>query len=515
MTTKGKGDRRDERDRPDEPAEGPREETGSTLVDWIKSFAIAFGLFVVLRFFVVATFVITSGSMEASLLEGDLLLADRMAYGARIPGSDLHLPGYAEPTLGDVVVFEPHHDFDGKVVKRIVGVGGDTLAMRDGVLHRNGEPQEEPYVSDGGAPDLHDSQMLWQTEYLIEGANDGGYRPTRDTWGPLVVPEGHYFLIGDHRDASYDSRYWGPLAGWRLEARVAAIYFSYDPDALEPFPWVTAARWGRIGRFASPDEAEDAARSPSGEDRRPDQGEMREPRAAPEHVETVTSDGVTIHGELFADGLAPDAPLVLLFHQGGSSGRGEYAEIARWLNELGYRAIAWDQRAGGDLHGVANRTVEGLAADVPAGYCDAYPDLQGALDHATEEGLTERVVVWGSSYSAALVFRLAAENPDRVSGLLAFSPASGGPMAECRAREWLGNLRVPALVFRPGSEMERASSVEQRDLFTAAGLDVHVIEDGVHGSSMLLDARTGRDMTEARELVAGWLKERASTEGSR
>lgn len=231
--------------------EGAERERGSSLVDWIKSFAIAFGLFVVLRFFVVATFVITSGSMEASLLEGDFLLADRMAYGARIPGSDLHLPGYAEPGVGDVVVFEPHHDFDGKVVKRIVGVGGDTLAMRDGVLHRNGEPREEPYVSDGGAPDLHDPEMLWQTEYLVEGADGADYRPTRDTWGPIVIPEGHYFLLGDHRDASYDARYWGPLAAWRVEARVAGIYFSYDPDALEPFPWVTAARWGRIGPFAS------------------------------------------------------------------------------------------------------------------------------------------------------------------------------------------------------------------------------------------------------------------------
>lgn len=228
-------------------------------------------------------------------------------------------------------------------------------------------------------------------------------------------------------------------------------------------------------------------------------------RQGPQPVRAVASDGVVVHGEAFFGGLDSSAPLVLLFHQGGSNGRGEYTEIATWLNSLGFRAIAWDQRSGGDLHGHTNRTVAGLSADTPAGYCDAYRDLQAALDYVTDQGLAEQAIVWGSSYSGALVFRLASENPDRVSGLLAFSPAAGGPMTECRARDWLHDLSIPAVVFRPQSEMERQSSREQREILSAAGVEFFVIENGVHGSSMLVNSRTGHDMREARSTVAAWV----------
>lgn len=222
-------------------------------------------------------------------------------------------------------------------------------------------------------------------------------------------------------------------------------------------------------------------------------------------LQTVTGDGVTIHGEIYAAGLAPDAPLVLLFHQGGSSGRGEYGPLAEWLNGLGYRAIAFDQRAGGDLHGAPNRTAEGLDPEAAAEFCDAYADLQAGLDLVVDEGLSDRPIVWGSSYSGALVFRLAAENPTHVSAVLAFSPASGGPMAACRAREWLDGPRVPRAVFRPATEMERPPAREQRAVLEAAGVDFFVVDDGVHGSSMLVDERTGSDMSGARESVARWL----------
>ena len=128
-------------------------------------------------------------------------------------------------------------------------------------------------------------------------------------------------------------------------------------------------------------------------------------------------------------------------------------------------------------------------------------------DLVTEQGLADEVVVWGSSYSGALVFRLAAENEDRIAGVIAFSPASGGPMVDCRARNWAGHLSVPVAVFRPRPEMERESSLEQRQVLTAAGADFHVVEHGVHGSSMLLDARTGHDMGVARRAVVEWLEE--------
>ncbi|MEM7663849.1 MAG: alpha/beta hydrolase [Pseudomonadota bacterium] len=221
--------------------------------------------------------------------------------------------------------------------------------------------------------------------------------------------------------------------------------------------------------------------------------------------QTMTSDGVVIAGERYFGGLGPDTPLILLFHQGGSNGRGEYAPLVEWLNAEGYRAIAWDSRAGGDTYGESNRTVSALAPGVPNGYCDAYPDLQAALDHAISEDFADEVIVWGSSYSATLVFQLAAKNSESVSAVLAFSPPSGGPLEPCLAREWVDTVEVPMLLLRPGSEMERPSVVLQRDILTAAGASFLLVPEGVHGSSMLVDARTAAPMEAYRVRVADWL----------
>lgn len=225
-------------------------------------------------------------------------------------------------------------------------------------------------------------------------------------------------------------------------------------------------------------------------------------------IRVRAADGVTVYGERYFGGLDPDAPLILLFHQGGSNGRGEYAALAQWLNASGYRAIAWDQRTGGDVYGASNRTLAGLAAGADPGYCEAYPDLQAALHHAVANEHASRVIVWGSSYSGSLVFRLAQEHPDRIAGVIAFSPASGGPMGPCRARNWLEDLATPALALRPAAEMERAPSVEQRAILTAAGVEFRVVDNGVHGSSMLVDERTGHDMSALRDAVRAWLDQR-------
>lgn len=227
---------------------------------------------------------------------------------------------------------------------------------------------------------------------------------------------------------------------------------------------------------------------------------------ATQTITTITADGVTVYGEPYFSGLDASAPLILLFHQGGSNGRGEYSDIAAWLNENGFRAIAWDQRAGGETYGESNRTVAGLPEGADPGYCDAAPDLQAAVDYVAENNLAERVILWGSSYSAALIFGTAAANPDMTGGVIAFSPASGGPLENCRARMWADEIDAPMFVLRPASEMERESSVEQRDILTAAGAAFLVVENGVHGSSMLLDARTENDMSEARAEVLTWLQ---------
>lgn len=221
------------------------------LLEWVKSLAVAVVLFLILRTFIVGTFVITSGSMEDTLLVGDFLVVNRLAIGSRIPGTSARIPGYASADRGDIIVFDPPHEDDMKLVKRLIGLAGDTVEMRDKVLYLNGEAQDEPYLKFEDPPGQGDDYhpwMEWQRDHLVTGVDRSQYRPTRDNWGPLVVPEGTYFMLGDNRDSSLDSRYWGPLDDWRLEARAVFKYFSYEKESTRPFAWVREIRWGRIGR---------------------------------------------------------------------------------------------------------------------------------------------------------------------------------------------------------------------------------------------------------------------------
>ncbi len=228
-------------------------------------------------------------------------------------------------------------------------------------------------------------------------------------------------------------------------------------------------------------------------------------------VTTTTSDGVTLYGDTWYGDLDEATPLVLLFHQGGGNARGEYPEIAAWLNANGFRAIAWDLRSGGDRFESTNRTVDGLNADVSTDYCDGYPDVEAALDYVVDGDLAETIVVWGSSYSGALVFQLAAKRRRDVSAVIAFSPASGGPMQDCRAALWLYEVRSPMAVYTPESEMQHTHVYQQAVRLTDAGAKVHTVDHGVHGSSMLVDERTQHDMDCARREVLAWLEEATGT----
>lgn len=240
-TKSRRGERGDSDRREDE---GPER---SAAAEWGRSFLIAAVLFLLIRTFILQTFVITSGSMEDTLLVGDFLIVNRVALGTRVPLTDVRIPGYSEPRRGDVLVFDPPHEERLKLVKRLVGMPGDTLEMRDGQLFVGGVPQEEPYVRHTDDQDGPHPWMDWQRDHLLPGVDPTTYRPTRDDWGPLVVPPEHYFMLGDNRERSLDSRYWGLLERWRLEGRASVIYFSYDSTALEPFPIFTEIRWGRIG----------------------------------------------------------------------------------------------------------------------------------------------------------------------------------------------------------------------------------------------------------------------------
>lgn len=220
----------------------------SGAAEWLRSLVVALVLFFVLRTFLVQTFVITSGSMEDTLLVGDMLLVNRAAMGSQIPVVGWRIPGYSEPEWGDILVFDPPHEETLMLIKRLVGMPGDTLEMRDGVLFRNGVRVEEPYVQHDAVEDEGHPWMTWQNEHLLPGVDRSTYAPTRDDWGPLVIPEGHYFMLGDNRERSLDSRYWGLLERWRLEGRAVFTYFSYNRDSFRPFPAIREIRWDRIGR---------------------------------------------------------------------------------------------------------------------------------------------------------------------------------------------------------------------------------------------------------------------------
>jgi len=179
--------------------------------EWAKIFTVSVTLFFVLRTFVVEAFKIPSGSMEGTLLIGDFLLVNKVVYGAEVPLTGRRLPAIRQPLRGDVIVFEWPKDRTKNFVKRLVGLPGDTLAMRDAVLIRNGVALAEPYVthSDPDADPVWE-EFRWQSEYLVRSSNSAvAYHPSRNNWGPLVVPLREYFVLGDNRDNSLDSRYWG------------------------------------------------------------------------------------------------------------------------------------------------------------------------------------------------------------------------------------------------------------------------------------------------------------------
>jgi signal peptidase I len=242
-----------EEPRADEALEGAREPRpgvglAATAWDWIRSVAIAFALFLVIRTFGVEAFKIPTSSMENTLLVGDFLLVNKATYGSEVPGLGLRLPPLREPRHGDVIVFSPPHEPDKNYVKRLVGVPGDTLEMRNKILFLNGLPLPEPYARyiDRAGDAVHPG-MGWQSNHLIASPRRG-YHPSRDNWGPLVVPPRRFFVLGDNRDNSEDSRYWGFVDRDSIRGRPWFVYYSFDPNAAVPSPWARAVRWGRVGR---------------------------------------------------------------------------------------------------------------------------------------------------------------------------------------------------------------------------------------------------------------------------
>jgi signal peptidase I len=193
--------------------------------------------------------------MESTLYEGDFLFINRAVYGAKVPFTSLRTPAFREPRRGEMVVLEGVEEPILTIVKRVIGLAGDTLELRNGMLYRNGAHVPEPYaqyIDPTVEMDLlqRDRTKRWQLPHLVNGtATD--YMPALRRWGPIVVPPEHLFAMGDNRDASYDGRHWGFLPRKNLLGHPVFIYFSYDPQHWRPLPFFTAIRWVRI--FSSPE----------------------------------------------------------------------------------------------------------------------------------------------------------------------------------------------------------------------------------------------------------------------
>ena len=223
-------------------------------------------------------------------------------------------------------------------------------------------------------------------------------------------------------------------------------------------------------------------------------------------ISFYTPDSIQIFGDLYE--LDKKEKTILLFHQGGSNARGEYAPIIPKLIGKGYNILAIDQRVGGQYYGNYNRTLANIPTNIFGdgyGYCDAYNNLESALNFIIDSGFTGDKIIWGSSYSASLAIQLANNRQSDINGVLAFSPASGGSMKECLPDPYFETLKRPLLILRPPNEMESENSKLQFELANTYNHETYVPKNGVHGSSMLVEERVGREVEETWTVVLSFL----------
>ena len=217
-------------------------------------------------------------------------------------------------------------------------------------------------------------------------------------------------------------------------------------------------------------------------------------------VKFMAGDNVWVFADVYTVAKGKRAPIAMLFHQAGSNGRAEYAYHIPKLIENGYNVLVVDQRSGGNQFGGENRTVAGESGKQYS-YCDAYPDLEAALDYVIDAGYKGSRYAWGSSYSAALVLRLGMEHPDELSGVVSFSPAVGNVMDPCSTTVYITNIEVPTFIAVPSFEVTKYRGTAKRKTrkLAAAAADyvdeMYVAEPAVHGASMLDPKRVEGDVS--------------------
>ena len=192
--------------------------------EYAESILIAVLLALVIRTYLVQAFKIPSGSMEDTLAIGDHLLVNKFMYGTRIPFADKRMLTIRDPRQGDVIVFEYPEDPSKDFIKRVVGVPGDVVEGKEKKVYVNGKPYENPH-------EIHKEKDIIPKEMN-----------PRDTFGPVTVPAGSYFVMGDNRDRSYDSRFWKFVRRDQIKGLAFIKYWSWDREKFMP-------RFGNIGRL--------------------------------------------------------------------------------------------------------------------------------------------------------------------------------------------------------------------------------------------------------------------------
>jgi len=201
-----------------------REKGKSRFRENVEAIVLAIILALFIRTFVVQAFKIPSGSMKQTLLIGDHILVNKFIYGIKIPFTKITLIPLGEPKRGDIVVFKFPEDPDKDFIKRVVGVPGDAVEIRNKKLYVNGKMENHPY-------EIHtDPHTI-----------PAGVQP-RDNFGPVTVPPGALFVLGDNRDHSYDSRFWGFVDLGDVRGEAFLIYWSWDKEDF-------GVRWRRIGKL--------------------------------------------------------------------------------------------------------------------------------------------------------------------------------------------------------------------------------------------------------------------------
>ena len=194
----------------------------SLLWEYVEAIVTALILALIIRAYIVQAFKIPSGSMIPTLLIGDHILVNKFIYGTKIPFTDNRILLFRKPEKGDIIVFKypenPQKDF----IKRVIATEGDIIVEKDKIVYVNGEARAEPYAQH------YDNNLKYAPD-------------PRDNFGPLLVPKDKVFVMGDNRDQSYDSRYWGFVDIKAIKGNALLIYWSWNPDK-----WV---RFDRIGRL--------------------------------------------------------------------------------------------------------------------------------------------------------------------------------------------------------------------------------------------------------------------------